>query len=130
MLSRREHDRNAMGRQLAHHFVAVGGDHAPVSDAGISDALPDPNDERNAGEKSERLAGEAGRAQASWDDGERPHTRRGKARAAAKVTPSKLAARKGARKWEHDQVPTRSSGHGNREEILRFAQDDTASATE
>ena len=73
-------------------FVAVGGHHDPVGHADLRDALIHADDQRKAGEESERLAGEARGAQSRWDDGERPHTvrsaRRGyvSARNAAKIT--------------------------------------------
>ena len=48
--------------------------------------------ERQTGEEAERFSGETGRAQASWDDGERLHARRLGARPAAKLTPRNLPA--------------------------------------
>src|SRR2546425_9614469 len=70
----------------AGHFVAVGGDDAAVGDVHRAHALPDADDDRKTGEEAEGLAGEARRAQTSWDDGERPHTRRRSAVPAARVT--------------------------------------------
>jgi hypothetical protein len=71
---------------------AVRGDHDPIGDADLRDALVHAHDEWQSSEKSERLAGEARGAQSRWDDGERPHTRRSvrqgyvSARTAAKIT--------------------------------------------
>ena len=55
-------------------FVAVGRDEAAVDDVERQHALPHADDERQAGEDAKRFAGEARRAQAGWDYGERPHS--------------------------------------------------------
>jgi hypothetical protein len=62
----------AHGRDL----ITVGGNDTALGEAHFGDALPDPHDERKAGKQTKRFSGETGRAQAGWDDGERPHTRR------------------------------------------------------
>ena len=76
-------------------LVAVGGDDDAIGHADLDDALPDANDQREAGEKAKRFSGETRGAQSSWDDGERPHTGRSwgcvSARTAAKITFSNVA---------------------------------------
>jgi hypothetical protein len=81
-----QHDFGPMRPHRVGHFGAVGGNDAAIGDGHRGDALPDANDERKAGEKSKRLSGEARGAQSGWDDGERPHTWRSRAPAAARVT--------------------------------------------
>jgi hypothetical protein len=74
-----------------HHvadFVTIRRDDNVVSDTGVEHALPHANNEWDAGEKAERLSGEARRPQSGWDDSERLHAFRsvGVALTAAKFT--------------------------------------------
>src|SRR5439155_12084059 len=84
-----EHDIGAVFSGNAGDFGAVGGDDAVVGDADLADAFPDAEDQRDAAKEAERLAGETGRPQSSWDDGERPHSSRLCALPATTVTPKK-----------------------------------------
>ena len=76
---------------LANHIsdlVAIGGNQYTIGDPDLDHTLPNANDQRQAGEETKGLLGEAGRAQTSWDDGERLHASRsvGVALTAAKFT--------------------------------------------
>ena len=83
-----------MFRSGAGHLVAVGGNDDRGGDVEIDDALPDADDQWQAGEEAEGLSGEAGRAQPGWDHCERPHARRsggvGCALTTAKITYSNV----------------------------------------
>jgi hypothetical protein len=74
-------------------FLALGCDDAAIGDAKLLHTLPDSNDEGESGEEAKGFAGEARRAQAGWDDGQRSHSVRRGGRPAAKCTPRNLRFR-------------------------------------
>jgi hypothetical protein len=69
-------DLAAVRRYCLTNLVAIRRYDDAVRDINVDHALPDADDERNAGQKAERLPGEARRAQSGWDDSERVHASR------------------------------------------------------
>ena len=77
-----------LARAALRDLVAVGRDDDPVGDADLGHALPDADDEWEAGEESEGFSGETRRTQSGWDHGERPHARRSGGMRTAESTPT------------------------------------------
>ena len=95
MLHARDHHLAAARAHDVGDLIAVRSYHDALGDVHIDDALPNANDQRQAGEESERFSGETGRSQSGWDDGKRPHTGRSgqnvSAHSAANITFSNVA---------------------------------------